>query len=263
MHALRRLSLPLAALVLSLPSATTGQEVRFGSPHALGEGAVRTYAILDADGRVSELGYAIDEAAIRTLPPGDDFVVSPDPLLEAPFLTMDLPLPEGHGTPFRFAMFDWNPKGHPPVMYELAHFDFHFYMIDPAERDAILATDAAELDLRGGRAPEVGLLPANYVYPGRASVMKMGGHWIDPASHEFHGQEFDRTFIYGTWDGRVIFIEPMITRAFLESRGEATQAIALPERWASTGRYPTGYRVYHDAASGQHRVALTGFEDRP
>jgi hypothetical protein len=42
----------------------------------------------------------------------------------------------------------------------------------------------------------------------------MGVHWIDPASHEFHGHDFTATVLYGSYNGEMNFIEPMITRAY-------------------------------------------------
>jgi len=50
----------------------------------------------------------------------------------------------------------------------------------------------------------------------------MGLHWLDIASPELNGAEFRYTLFYGSWDGRIIFDEPMITKALLElwaSRG--------------------------------------------
>jgi hypothetical protein len=111
-------------------------------------------------------------------------------------------------------------------------------------------------------APEPGFLPAHYVNPGGTSVPMMGAHWIDPASHEFHGQTFDKTLIYGTWDGRVIFVEPMITRAFIEATPEATFEIAPPEKVPAPGWYPSSFAVRHDAEAKEYRIALTGFEEK-
>lgn len=51
--------------------------------------------------------------------------------------------------------------------------------------------------------------------PAQASVPKMGLHWIDTNSPELspRNQPFTATFIIGSWDGKVIFDEPMVTRA--------------------------------------------------
>ena len=47
----------------------------------------------------------------------------------------------------------------------------------------------------------------------------MGVHWIDPeVAGVRRARQFTQTFIYGSWNGRLIFAEPMITKALLESR---------------------------------------------
>ena len=129
---------------------------------------------------------------------------------------------------------DWNPARTSPRHVRAPHFDFHFYLIDAETRDAILPGDPPDLvafEGRGSRAPG-GNAAGPLRLPGRATVPKMGGHWIDPAAHEFHGATFDTTFIYGTWDGEVIFWEPMVTKAHIESRPDATIEIATPARAA-------------------------------
>jgi hypothetical protein len=219
--------------------------MRFGPKGTFGGGTARAYILFDAEGNPAEVGIALDESTFDGLPD-----------------LLDLALPEGNPTPYRFASIDWNPRGHVPSMYQLPHFDFHFYLIDAAERDAIGAPDPAELEALGSRAPEEGLLPASYVYPGETTVPQMGGHWIDPASHEFHDETFDRTFIYGTWEGQVVFHEPMITRAFIESRPDATFEIATPVRYATPGWYPSAYRVSYDSETKEYRIGMIGFTKR-
>lgn len=247
----------LALLIAAVPTA--GQELRYGPESPLGDGTARAYLILSDDGHPLELGFALSESALEGLP---DLADKPD---EEAFFLVDLEMPEGNPTPFRLASLDWNPRGHIPPMYGLPHFDFHFYLIEAGQRDAILPedpSDYAAFEAVGAVAPEQGLLPGNYVYPGEATVPQMGAHWIDPASHEFHGETFDKTFIYGTWQGEVIFWEPMITKAYLESRIDDRSDVATPARVASPGWYPSGYRVGFDDEAKEYRIALIGFSER-
>ena len=127
---------------------------------------------------------------------------------------------------------DWNPKGHGGP-YVAPHFDFHFYRISLAERDAI---DPAtpEYAERAANLPAAEQLPAGYVAahllmnltPAQAAVPKMGLHWVDTKSPELppQNQPFTATFIVGSWDGRVIFDEPMITRDFILAQRDAATA---------------------------------------
>ena len=60
-------------------------------------------------------------------------------------------------------------------------------------------------------------MPARYVHADHidvgAAVPDMGNHLIDAKSPELvsQGQVFTHTFIFGAYDGHVIFYEPMIT----------------------------------------------------
>jgi hypothetical protein len=70
--------------------------------------------------------------------------------------------------PSKFATLDWNPLGHEPEgIFDVPHFDFHFYMISNQERLSITPLAPTEMD------PEIPLakyMPAGYIQlPGRVS----------------------------------------------------------------------------------------------
>lgn len=221
-----------------------------GNAVAVGSGTGHTFVTLDSNGNPTELGVSLSESALDGLPstlPGTDF---------------ELPLPvEATATPFQQVVLDWNPQGHEPRgVYTVPHFDFHFYLISAAERDAITPADpdfAAKL----AKQPAPEFIPAGYV-PTPGGVPRMGAHWVNPASAEFQGQAFTRTFIYGFYDGSMAFLEPMVTRAFLQSRPDVTAQLALPQQYAQPRSYPTTYRVRYDAAAKQYQVILGGFVQR-
>ena len=83
-------------------------------------------------------------------------------------------------------------------------------------------------------------------------------------------QPFTRTFIKGTSDGRFIFDEPMITRAWLltkriSSREAAPdEVIPLPTaaRYVPVGYYPQAYRVAYDPRAREFLVGLTPLAPR-
>jgi hypothetical protein len=264
----RLLAAAAGLAIVTLAPRAHAQEVRYGPETALGEGTVRTYLIVDENGAPAELGVAISEIAMATLPD-----LSQKPPMES-FLAMDLELPEGAPAPYKHVGFDWNSIGHPPVgVYSVPHFDFHFYTIDAEVKRAILPAEGdtpnefgefaeGPFAERAMKAPATGLLPASYAYAPGSAVPVMGGHWIDPASHEFHGQPFDKTFLYGTWDGEVIFIEPMITKAFIESKPNATYEITAAEKVPAPGWYPGAYAIRYDADAKEYRIALVGFMEK-
>jgi hypothetical protein len=246
----------LMLLSVAGPMAAQTSDVRYGDSVEVGSGVARTYVAYDSAGRATEIGIALFPDALLDLPePGGDSTIGS-------VFSWDLPFPEGTPAPYRFASLDWNPLGHiPPGIYDVPHFDFHFYMISPEERDAIVPDDP-EYSAKATRLVDASLLPAGYVLPPDGTVPRMGSHWVDPASHEFHGQPFTSTFLYGSWDGRLVFLEPMITLAVLEGPAGFSADITLPERVPVKGSYPTKYVVRRDDASGEIRVALTDLTER-
>jgi hypothetical protein len=231
----------------------------YGPAVALGAGSARVYLEM-ADGAPTELGIALSEAALSELPghhsAGGVKLADGHHMFE-----YVLDMPAGNATPFRHVLIDWNPGGHePPGIYDLPHFDFHFYTMTVAERQAIDPSDPAFAD-KAARFPAAAQLPAGYTaIPG--AIPFMGAHWVNPASPELHGEKFTQTFIYGTWDGALIFAEPMITREFLASKPQFESALSVPEQFARTGYYPSSYSIRWDEASREYRIALGGFAMR-
>jgi hypothetical protein len=241
-----------------------GLHRQYGPPVKVGAGMARTYVVLDAKGGQSpvELGIALDARALEALPtaPGE--------------YSFDLRLPERSPAPYRFAELDWNPQGHPPAgVYTVPHFDFHFYTVSKADRDAIDPSDPLYA-AKANDLPAGPYVPPGYVVPGvpaQQAVPHMGVHWFDVTAPELQNlfgnpggyQPFTKTFIYGSWDGQFIFVEPMVTRAYLLTRPNATTPISVPAAHAQPGWYPTAYRVSYDATSREFLVALTGLTASP
>lgn len=237
----------------------------YGTAVTLGAGTARTYVELK-DGAPVELGLALSERALEGLPVG-----GPDGTGHMNMYEHILPLPpEAATTPFRFVELDWNPMGHePPGIYDRPHFDFHFYTITKAERDAIDPADPAYAQ-KAGNLPAAEEMPQGYVPPHvlagappeAMAVPRMGMHWVNPASPELHGEPFTQTLLVGSWDGKRTFIEPMITRAYLESKPSFAAQIPAIRRYGAPGYYPTGYSIRWDAQAGEWRIALTGLVKR-
>jgi hypothetical protein len=91
----------------------------------------------------------------------------------------------------------------------------------------------------------------------------MGSHWVDPTSPEFNGNVFTRTFIYGSYDGKIAFVEPMMTKAYIESRPNEVIAIKQPQKYVMNGGFfPKQYRVKYDPATREYTVSLEGLTER-
>ena len=254
-------SLTLAACNESTAADT--DRIEYGTAVALGKGTARTYVQMHA-GAPAEIGVALSEAALTDLPAGTNHGDGPHSMFNEYLL--ELPAAAG-ATQFKFVELDWNPMGHEPDgVYTLPHFDFHFYSIPVAERNAIDPTTDAQYAAHAGNLPAAEFAPPGYLAasvlagapPELAAVPRMGMHWLDPNSEELHGAVFSKTFIYGSWNGKLIFAEPMITKAYLETKPNFSAALAVPARSALTGLRPTTQRIYWNEATKEYRVALGG-----
>jgi len=251
-HRCATLTLLCSAATLAACSSTaatlpnTAPVTTSGATRALGNGTVASFVTLDASGAPTQIGFRVTRSALTNLPATDTEI--------------DVPLPAAaSATAFQDLAIDWNPQGHPPPgIYDVPHFDFHFYMVDAATRATISPNDPNALT-----TPPSDQIPTGYVPLVPQVVPDMGVHWIDPKSPEFNGQPFTSTFIYGFYDAKMTFIEPMVTTAFLQTNPQFSKAIALPQTYPYAGKYyPTSYSVSYDASSDAYVVALTGLTKR-
>lgn len=245
---------PIASLTLLRCSDSTGTEERLlrGADITLGQGIARTEVTLNQSGKPISIAVVLNAAALSGLP-----ATVPQGGLE-----VVLPLPTDAGPlPFDHVAMNWQPGGHPPPgIYNRPHFDVHFYAITMAERNAMTPADP-QFAAKALRAPAAEFVPPNYVTDGTA-IPRMGSHWNDRNAPEHHGVTFTRTLIYGFFDGSMIFIEPMVTKEFLETHADVTADLAIPTRYPRPGFYPTRWRVSFDSTRGEHRIELSGFTQR-
>ncbi len=228
----------------------------YGPSQSFAQGTARAWVQTDAAGDATALGIAMTEQALNGLPAT---ATGPSPTA----LMVTLPLPaqaQGHG--FDHAELGWNPNGHePPQLYGVPHFDLHFYMVSSAAQNAILPSDP-QYGAKAANYPSANMIPTGYVPPpgvaATNAVPQMGLHWTDTKAPELNGQGFTNTFIFGSWDGKFIFLEPMITKAYLETHPNATHAIPQPADWGTSGRFPTSYTVSYDQSAKEYRFTLGG-----
>jgi hypothetical protein len=225
---------------LSFASPTgADQVVIYNGPSVkIGEGTAHTFVNLDAAGKPVAIGVKFSESALRGLPAASH--QGP----ERYEYRLNLP-EEAKGAGYDHVGFDWNPAGHiPDGVYDTPHFDVHFYLINEAGRNLITAV-GNDADT-ANRQPDAPHMPKGYVLPPGTETPRMGSHAIDPSSGEFNGKPFTATFIYGFYDGRMIFLEPMVSQAYLEARPDFAAAVAAPDEYSLQAYYPTQYRVRYD-----------------
>jgi hypothetical protein len=254
-----------------------------GSAQRIGDGTVRTYVLYDPANRSVpiEVGIALSAKALENLPAPMAKHGATD-AMSSHFDTHErlLAMPAQNPTPYKFIQFNWNPGGHePPGVYDAAHFDFHFWTVSNDVRESIVP-EKGDFAAKGGRLPEEQFRSQFYVDNATAAhapaaavtVPKMGLHWLDVRSPELQGlvghperaQKFTKTYIYGSWDGKFVFDEPMITREYLAAKGTAEGAnrdemieMPTPARREVAGYYPRAYRISYDPDTKEYRVALT------
>jgi hypothetical protein len=137
----------------------------------------------------------------------------------------------------------------------------HFYTISDDARLRMSPEDP-QYQTKGQRLPGADYVPDGYVAIPDVLVPQMGNHLIDPTSPELNGTKFTETLIYGSYDGELIFIEPMITKAWLETRPEHNEALKLPARYPAAGLWPTNWTTRFDETTKEYRIELGGLTKR-
>ncbi len=261
---LRGMRVAGAALVVALvacggagdaPPEPVAEEVAGECSDAFGA-QVCTWARMNGDALV-EVGATIPLASIENAPAEVEMMWPPPAVASVPFPQRAA----AHG--MRHMMMNWEPMGHPPVTFEVPHFDIHFYMIPPEERLTIDCTDLTK--------PST--LPAGYtlpveVLPDEVAAMigvktlvgvcvpEMGMHSLVAAEMEAT-TAFSGTMVVGYYQGRPIFVEPMISKATLLERRSFD--LAVPAVPGLEGRQPTVFRAEYDAGQDAYHFKFSGF----
>ncbi len=239
-----------AAILLTAAVALAGAGVpagtsrtAIGETKSVGDGTIRTW-VTTAQGHPYAMGVTFSEAMLTGLPP------------TLPYTEYPLALPPvASQTPFTHFVLNWNPHGHiPPEIYDVPHFDFHFYFITPQVREQITTTG----EDRGPtlKQPPAGVMPPGYITAPDFAEPRMGLHWGDQNAPEFHGKPFTYSFIYGSYNGQLAFIEPMATMAFLQSKQNVSEPIPQPGTYPGPGYYPTRWSLRYDAGRKEYTLVL-------
>ncbi|MGW0020676.1 DUF5602 domain-containing protein [Rhodococcus sp. NPDC003382] len=224
-----------------------------GPARPVGAGNARAYVTLDDDGTPATIGVRLDAAALDELPGG--------PLPTTEEYVLELP-EQAKAAPFDHVTVDWNSHGHNPEHgFDVPHFDVHFYLLDRATVSTIDPFVPGYVQA-ATTLPDPRYVPAGYAPSGdplMSTVPRMGLHWLDTAESGHHLTE---TVLYGTWNGRQAFVEPMMSRDWLASRPLLHEQLPQPEAYQRTGLYPTTYAVWWDEAARTYTIELGGLTMR-
>ena len=236
----------------------------YGSELALGNGKVKTYVVTGDDGKPTELGFAFDAATLQGLPEPPHHAEAGPPLPSQPLYFPD----EAKGVAVDHGTFDFVPGGHPPPgVFDLPHFDVHFFYLTQEEVEEI-NPESADFAARGMKLPDEKFVPEGFgaipnTPPEEAVVPGMGQHLVDMTVRLVPGKyKFTEVIINGSWDGKYAFVEPMVTLDYLLSKPNVTNDLKLPQEYQKTGLYPTKYSITSDAASDTYMISLSGLVER-
>jgi hypothetical protein len=220
----------------------------YGPTIHMGNGHARSWINISHDNKALAIGYEITNNALKGLPE--------DPTAFAAS-TFVLPLHKKARalTPFDHLVINWNVHGHEPAhVFDIPHFDFHFYKISEAEQMAIPPYPLAPA-MFDKNPPEGYMAPSYFHIP--QGVPQMGAHWADLLAPELNKGVFTHTFIYGSYDGKVTFEEPMITLAILQSGNTIHKDFRQPIYFSPVNKYyPTRYNIWKDDDNHRHYVSL-------
>ena len=246
---------------------------------SLGDGEVRSFADVGENGAPNAVGIMVSARALAGLPTepsdrhhctdrdGDGVTAQTSECI--PTHELVVPLPDAvtgrSDTPFKWALVNWNMLGHiPSGVYDVPHFDVHFYMTPIEEVFAIGdGTCGPEFvdcdDFATAKTPLAdGLMHPDFKDVD-AIVPAMGNHLIDLTGAEFNGEPFTRTWIYGMFDGRVTFYEEMVALAYLQGKPDSCLPIKSPEAVDVAGYYPTERCIRYDAGADAYLVSMERF----
>jgi hypothetical protein len=262
------------ALGLALSAGTPARErMVLGQVEKIGAGTLQSFLRQDPSGAPLAIGVRLSAGALEQLPPvpntvsrcfdldGDGKHTGHECLGDEERI-LNVPVDSSARLPFRWIQVNWNPAGHHNTPYAQPHFDFHFHTGERARVEAIAPGRCGELvdcsDFKVASRPvPARYVPAGYIDVG-AVVPRMGNHLLDSDSPELNDSlPFSSTFIYGAWDGELIFWEPMITLDFLQHT-EACLPIRQPDGFRRAGYYPTRYCV-GQGRGGERTVSLERF----
>ncbi len=203
---------------------------------AFGSKVCTSYRI--RSGKVTGFSLRVPVAVIERAPVNAPMVWPPKPEVNVRFA----PVVEEQ-TGFTFANIDSEPEGHPPGVYMVPHFDFHFYFVPEHT--------VQKIDCKDTSKPQV--LPAGYTLPDVSvpqlgelvglCVPKMGMHAVPDADLKIK-TGWEASLLVGYYGGKPIFIEPMITRALLLRKHSFSLVVPEIERTPGV-RYPRQFRAVY------------------
>jgi hypothetical protein len=231
--------------------------IQYSSPSKqMGRGTMYSWVVTDMKRIPLAIGVTFTETALFGLPETIHPVAVPS------IVGYEIALPDQvRVPPFKHIVIAWDPKGHIPAgVYDVPHLDFHFFMIAPGERNRITAQgdDIA----RCNKKLPARYAPSGYILPSGTEQSRIGSHWIYPFAPEFIMESFTKTFVYGSYNGELVFLQPMTALTFLRKKPNTTKKIRLPSAYKESGYYPTAYSIKYNPELREYSISLDNLVHR-
>jgi hypothetical protein len=199
---------------------------------------------------------AIDSAPMPAANAPMDWPPKPDAML-------DMPASVVAKTGLTKLTFYWEPTGHPPMTFMTPHFDFHFYTNAVADIAAITCADSTKPAAlpTGYTLPDEDIPPPMVKAMGTSKLIgtcvpMMGMHAM-PSGDMSSTSTFRGSMLVGYYQGKPIFIEPMISRAMLDEK--KSFYLAIPDVPGLTSTHPTTFHATFDPATSSYNFAYSDF----
>jgi hypothetical protein len=242
----------LAVLIFACKKDKNG--IKLGESASYGNGTVQTYALLDDAGVLTECGVIFDDAALVNLPK-----TPPVDLFQYFSASTDFPTAAIEQTGFQHMTTDYYPYGHnPDPIYSVEHIDFYWHYLTDAQRLLIGASAADSTKFK--KDLPAGSLPPTFIDAIHAPMI--GTELVNVAGPEFSNPPFADAFLYGKYDGKISFLEPMLPISVIKSVTTTVKSFNIPQPgvFPAPGKlFPTKYNISHDASKKQYKCFLSGF----
>lgn len=221
------------------------------------EAQVCTWARMQGDS-VVDIGATVPVAGIESAPA--DYAMAWPPV---PVANLALPAAAQQQGGLTHLTIYWEAMGHPPGPYLTPHFDFHFYTISNDQRAAMDCADLSKPSAlpAGYSLPDVGLPPPLVSMIGVDTLVGlcvpgMGMHSLLTTELE-SSETFRGTLVVGYYQGKPIFVEPMISRAMMLEQKPFD--LAIPSIPGILGNQPRAFRAEYDSAQRAYRFVFSDF----
>lgn len=228
--------------------ATPGTYV--GDTQSLGNGTIRSYVTIDANGRPASVGVVLTAAALNGL---SDTINTSN--------VLNLPV-EAQTTVLNHIEVTYQPTGHaPPGIYDVPQFDVSFFRVSQQERQAFQTVGQTNFDM-AYKVPDAEHVPPTYFLEPGSAVPTFGAQEVFFQAPELVGKGFTLSTNYLYYNATMVGIQPLVGTSFLKQHVNRVDDIETPLKFPIGGFWPSKTAVRYDAGTQEYTIALEGFVSR-